>query len=383
MAFDSRNFQDKILQNIGRNLFGKYNFLRLQFNEAVLDLSKDGDLQDGIGRIANGLKWIFRNHTRRPGVTLVQDVWDARKVLIRQGELLHNSKSMGKMITDDDLIKKGLTEEVYYDTLDKVLKFFAWAYDLQIYEQITNMIDEMGSKKDSHSRMPEEELNRLSIDSLAQNPTPRIPVIFIVDNSVSMDQNGCLNKLDQGLTELIEMIRSNSTLSHQLDLYIATCGGGAKEIVNFDTIDRLESQLNNFMILPYGRCMMASAIELALRRLDERIQHMRDPEINVDMLNCPWMIVLSNGRFAQDMTEVNKLLAERINERKLMVYWRALSPTANIEVLSRQPAQESGKVKVLDNVNGFFKDINNSLQAASKSVPGCHVELLNKSGFVE
>jgi hypothetical protein len=95
------------------------------------------------------------------------------------------------------------------------------------------------------------------------------------------------------------------------------------------------------------------------------------------------MIVLSNGKFAEDMTAVSDQLQERISQRKLMVYWRALSHDANMEVLSQLPAQDSGKVKVLEYVNGFFKDINNSLKSASCSVPGYHVDLENKSGFVE
>ena len=363
-------------------MFSRYHFLRLQLNEAIIDLSKNSSIEDGIGRYVNGLKWIFKYHEKRPGFTLVQDTWDARKVLNRHGALLRDSKIMGKNLIDEDLIKAGLDERVYYVTLGRVLNFIAWAYNIQIYDEITSLIDEKTNI--SRPQIPLEELNQLSLDSLVKdNKTPRILVMFIIDNALYMDQKGCLNKLDQGLTELIEEVRSNSTLSYQLELYITTTGNGPKEIVNFDTIDHLETQLNNFMIQPFGRSKMASTIELALKRLDERIEQLRAPEVNLDLLNCPWMIVLSNGKFAEDMTAINDQLQERISQRKLMVYWRAVSHDANMNVLSQMPAQESGKVKVLEYVNGFFKDINNSLKSASCSVPGCHVELQNKSGFVE
>ncbi len=383
MAFDYRNFQDKILENAGRSLFDRYNFLRKQFNEAIIDLSRNSGIEDGAGRIVNGLKWIYKNHTkRRAAITLRQDTWDARKVLNRHGALLRESNLMGRNLTEEDLIKAGLDEANYFLTLERVLNFIAWAYNIQIYEAITEMINESG-RSVRHS-IPEEELNRIGLESFVMdNKTPRILVAFIIDNALYMDQKGCLAKLDEGLTELIEEVRTNSTLSYQLELYIATTGNGPKEVVNFDTIDHLESQLNEFMIQPFGRSKMASTIELALQRLDERIQQLRSPEINLDLLNCPWMIVLSNGKFAEDMTAVSDQLQERISQRKLMVYWRALSHDANMEVLSQLPAQDSGKVKVLEYVNGFFKDINNSLKSASCSVPGYHVDLENKSGFVE
>ena len=227
-----------------------------------------------------------------------------------------------------------------------------------------------------------EDIEKLSLFDLADNPTSRFPTIIIIDNSLYMGEGNILEELHRGLKGLFQEINDSKTLSGAIELYIATCGGGPNEIVNFATIERQEKILSNMTLRPYGRCMMGATINMALDKLEERINLMKNGEIDVAYY-CPWMIILSNGKFVD--TEELDIAYSRINalkqNRDIQVYPIGLTPSANLNTLKKLDETEAS---ILTSVNGFFSDVFVSLNMSESSTPGGErVSLVHKQGFIK
>lgn len=356
-----------------RKLFSRLGYLNTNFRKAVLsDLCSASP--EKFTNTRDALKWILHNSGRPlAGRSAEDEFFAARRTLANYSRLSYKASEEKRMLSDADMNQNGLTEEVYLITLRQVSEFFCWAYGLVVPERIQNMYS---SIKVAQTDIPIEELERLSVEDLAQNPTRRFPAIIIIDDSFSMGDQ--LKELEKELNLLVDEIVASRSLSGSIELYIITCGGKITEIVNFATIDRQAPILDRLELRGKGKCLMASAIKIALGKLDERVSIIRET-MGLEYY-CPWLIVLSDGKFKEDMDEALSLLQEKKDNHDIMVYPIGVSQQANIDNLRLLDQEEAA---ILSSMRGFFKDVFNSIKRSENSITaGEHIKLVHQEGFL-
>ena len=356
-----------------RNLYNRLFFLCYNFDLIIKDLSKEAVIAEGEGSKVNRINWILQNNRNGyPGLDMQREILSARKLLARYSALNYEARQHNHFISTQELEEQGLTEVTFITTLRQVSTFLAWAYNLVIPEKIQKLIET--DPKDS-DEIPLDE--HPTDDDLANNKSYRFPFIILIDNSLSMGENGTLEQLQQSLTNLFHEIGKSTELSRRVELYVGTCGVKATEIVDFAMIDRQELKLDSMILRAAGPCMMADAIEMALDRLKEHLDILHKPEYGIEFYE-PWMLILSDGKFKGDMDAAIHRI--RTDFPHLQVYARGVSSKARMEALR---TLDSAAV-VLTNVEGFFKDVFTSLEKTRTSNPGGErIHLINQQSFAD
>lgn len=373
--YNPRSFWDGV--DLTKKRFSRFGYLFINMKKAFKDLSKGSGLPEKTKQ-KEVLRWILRNSERGFAGRLTEDkFFQMCRDLTIFSSMSYQAKNEERSLTDQDFDDKGLTEDVFLADLKYLSEFLAWAYNYQIPASINDLCSKAATPKDPLEL--EKELAQLNSDKdLSDNPSPRFPAIIIIDNALYMEKR--LGNLENGLQKLFNEIKTDARLAGAIELYIATCGGGATEIVDFSTIDRQEFRLNELDLVPYGKCMLASAINMALDKLNQRIDKMKNEDVDVDYY-CPWMIILSDGKFGENITEVCKRLERMKNEEEIQVYPIGITNKAKLDQLKRLDATEAG---ILGSINGFFTDVFNSMKISQNSSPGgTRVSIVHQDSFIK
>lgn len=373
-SYNPRSLWDNV--DMRRTRFDRFKFLTWHRTQAFKDLSKDSGLPDNT-KAKDRLTWILRNKKEFAGKQSEDKYYKMNHHLASFSFITLNDRKKDSM-TDDELDEKGLTEDIFKITLKYLSEFLAWEYNLLIPQNIEEIYrDDMDITKDASEI--ERELAQLNSEQdLSDNPSPRFPAIIIIDNALYMD--GRLEGLEDGLQDLFEEIKSNARLAGAIELYVATCGGKVTEIVDFSTIDRQGIRLNDLDLRPYGTSKMASAIDTSLKKLDKRIDQMRNGDVDVDYY-CPWMIILSDGKFGEDITQACERLDRLKANDDIQVYPIGITSKARLDQLKRLDKDEAG---ILKSFKGFFTDVFNSMKLSQVSSPGgTRISIVHQESFTK
>ena len=367
-----RFFWDNI--DMGKTLFKRLSFLSIKFDQIIKDLSANAAIANGAGAKVNRINWILQNNANGyPGIETQRDVLSARKYIATFSSLNFEASKQNRFVSTNELETHGFTDASFITALRQVSTFIAWAYNLEIPDRIKQIIE---SIHDDPKEIPADE-RIVTEDDLANNRSYRFPFIIIIDNSLSMGEGNTLERLQQGLTNLFHEISKSAELSRKMELFVATCGGEAKEIVGFAMIDRQEQQLDSLLLRPFGACKMADTIQMALDKLKERLDTLRKPSYDISFYE-PWMLILSDGKFKGDMPAAIQRI--KTDFPMLQVYARGISPAARMEALKTLDS----KATTLGNMEGFFKDVFNSLEKLRYSDPGGErVHLVQEQSFTD
>lgn len=373
--FNPRSFWDGI--DLKRNRYSRFGYLYINMKNALNDLSKESGLPKDV-KTKDSLRWILRKSGRgKAGRTTEDNFFKMCRDLGQYSYMHYLANEDNRKLTDYDLDENDLTEDVYLKSLKTLSEFLAWAYNLQIPNSIVSICSQIENETDPMEL--EKELAQLNSEKdLSDNPSPRFPAIIIIDNSLYMEKR--LGNLEEGLQGLFNEIRDDARLAGAIELYIATCGGTVTEIVDFSTIDRQELRLDSLNLLPYGKCKMASAINMALDKLNERIYKMKNEDFDVEYY-CPWLIILSDGKFGEDMTDVCQRLNHLKEDEEIQVYPIGVTSKAKLDQLKKLDEEEAG---ILGSVNGFFTDVFNSMKFSQNSSPGgTRVSIVHQDSFIK
>lgn len=355
--------------DMSKTLFLRWSYMSINFRNALMTLTgKTGKNKDMLNaflkskNVGPDQKTAFNNLRR------LLDQFHA--------EIYCPSKESKRKVEESEMKAKNLGNEEFKTQLRAFSEFLVCAFPgCRIPDLIKDIYESTPPPKGLNEML--EELEKLSIEDLADNPGNRAPVLFVIDNSLPM-QGPAFNKLQVAFDGLFEELKNDNKLLYTVELYITTCGGGPTEIVSFATIDRQQNLLDNMDLQCYGRCLMGQTINQALDRLDERIRAMKDGENDVAYYT-PWLIILSDGKFKDEMEDVYARVADLKYRRELQVYPKALSGKADMETLRRLDENEASR---LESVNGFFKDIFKSLKTIENKTPGGdRVVLVHQEGF--
>ena len=360
--------------NMDYSLASRLRHISIYLKKAIHDLSAGSGITGyDACEMVNRIKWILRNNPNGfPGPEMANDILRARRFLSFYISLTYNDDNTERQPTLRELEERGFNEMTFLTTLRQVSAFAAWAYNIDIPKEIQDLLKTTGAKQ---TDVPEEELS-ISEDDLACNRSHRFPVVIIIDTGLYMGEDNTLLRVEECLVRLFNEIENSMELSKSIELYVATSGGGPREIVDFAMIDRQALKLDCMMLRPYGQNMMAGTIQMALTKLKSRLSLMRMPDYDINYYK-PWMLILSDGRFSGDM----KPAFDSINSIPfLQVYARGVSNNARLDALR---TLDSGAA-VLDDLTGFFKDVFDSLERSQNSIPGGeNIQLINKLGFRE
>lgn len=368
--FKPQRFWDNIDPTAYR--YGRLGYLSINFREALQDLTNKNGNNNNNSSLLNEI--LTQNNAGPIQKTYYNDL---RRNLDKYFvEIYWECKNRGtKFMTNEELYEKGFSENLYKSLLKQFSEFLAWMYDVDIPYSIKEMYKDIVESNDMDEMQAE--LEQLSIDDLAENPGNRAPILFIIDNSLSMEGDA-FGQLQHGLEGLFDELEADVNLKYAVELYISTSGNGPNEIVNFATIERQRQILNTIELKCKGKCLMGATINMALDKLEERISVMKNGDIDVAYYT-PWLIILSNGKFKDDMENVFERIQNLREKHELQVYPIGLNKNVNMDALRKLDKKEA---KILTSVNGFFKDIYSSLKMIEKSTPGGdRVTLVHQEGF--
>lgn len=291
-----------------------------------------------------------------------------------------SSKAKNVPVTDEEMQQLGFDDNEFKMQLGVFSQLLVCAYpSYKVPDRISEIYQNAPKPKGREEMLMD--IDALSKFDLADNPGNRAMVLFVIDNSISMDGKA-INSLQEAFEDLFEEMKKDNQLLYSVELYIVTCGCGKEEepteIVRFATIERQLDLLDNMLLEVWGRCKMGKTINLALDRLEEHIRDMKESKTDVGYYT-PWLIILSDGKFKDEMEEVYGRVAKLKERRDLHVYPKALTEKADLAALRRLDEEEAGHIK---SVNGFFKDIFNSLHATENQTPGSdNFNIVHKEGF--
>ena len=204
-----------------------------------------------------------------------------------------------------------------------------------------------------------------------ENPrAPHVAVTLVLDVSYSMTDivaggKSSIALLNEGVNEMISELSNDQRLSEIVDLSIITFGdpGKAEVYQDFAPVGQV-SPVN--LVADHGSTYAADAINKAVDNTRERMKQYRGGWWK------PWVVVITDGEFHDDVSQVATKVRQREGEGKLRTYCLGVgrfNPSKMKEISDRSYALESYKLKE------FLDWIGRSLAVVSTSAVGTEVQL--------
>lgn len=367
-------FWDNIIQP-RKYLNLAYRDLRVGFSQALANLVPEIPATESNRKKLQVIAERMGRHDE-----FIKMAYEANSILVNYGNFIRKKKEYKEFIvTNTELESIGMTETVFKKILLQVSRFIANFYGMSVPEEVLKYCEGVDI---SGPVIPTEELERISLKNLRDNyGSALFPCVIIIDNAIYMTQSGQMDKLTEGINDLLSEITSDKHLSERMELFIATTGKGPQQVSPFSKVESQIGYLESYSFKPFGPNNMSDTLNYALDALEKRLE---DITRYGSRYYTPWFIVLSNGKWNPaknaDMPQIAARLKEMHEIGRIQLYVRSLSKIdeeqrANLRMLSEDAQQ-------LNDVNGFFKDIYNSLHSCTNSSPGGErVQLVNRYGF--
>ncbi|HIH71846.1 MAG TPA: VWA domain-containing protein [Thermococcaceae archaeon] len=213
--------------------------------------------------------------------------------------------------------------------------------------------------------MPEDEI---SVEDLVENPTPRVPIALVLDTSGSMSGEP-IRELNEGVNLFIDEIRNDEYTRYSAEICIITFGNTVRVIQDFTTVDNISYPIFE----AGGSTPMGAAVLEALERLERRKSMYK--ELGIDYYQ-PWMVLMTDGKPTDDITEAVKKTQQLLSQRKLVVFPIAIGSKADLDTLNlfTTPDRMPLRLKGL-RFKEFFMWLSKSVAQVSRSTPGQKVNL--------
>lgn len=213
----------------------------------------------------------------------------------------------------------------------------------------------------------------ITYNDLIENPVPRCACMLVLDTSSSMD-GAPLTALNEGVRNFIASVQNDEIARYSVEIGVITFGGQVREVSpmtpahQIDHIERLASQ---------GNTPMGQAVELALRRLEERKQQYKQTGTSYYQ---PWLVIMSDGEPTDSWNTAAQQSCELDQKKRLVVLPIGVGSSADLTKLgsfSQRGAKQLDGLKF----DAFFQWLSASMSRVSASTPGCAVKLPSASGW--
>lgn len=198
----------------------------------------------------------------------------------------------------------------------------------------------------------------MSNNDLCQNPSSRCACMLVLDTSGSMS-GAPIQELNQGLQAFVEAVQEDEMSAYSVEVGVITAGGTVREELPFTTANAIRevSPLVADGITPLG-----AAVELALRRLEERKAAYKRAGVAYYQ---PWLVIISDGEPTDSWQAVAQQTSALSQQRKLVVMPVGVQQAnmATLGQFSSRPAKHLAGLKFRE----FFEWLSASMSRVSAS----------------
>lgn len=201
----------------------------------------------------------------------------------------------------------------------------------------------------------------LNMTEFANNTSERVPICLLVDTSLSMRENDCLDKINRGISSFIDDMKKDIYASTSVELCIITFGETVKEEIPFTEI----SKVNFRSLSPCGETPLGKAAQMAINAVKKRLK-LYD-SVGNNYYN-PWIIIISDG-MADDKSYIPyaRELCRLQKENRWQVKCVGIDDKPNSLADFRPDKHVVGLKNI--KISDFFNFISQSISNISKSRP--------------
>lgn len=165
-------------------------------------------------------------------------------------------------------------------------------------------------------------MSREISNDLIDNPSPRCPCMCVLDTSGSMgggvlggifsSGTSPIDQLNEGFQRFLEALKENEVAAYSVEVGVITAGGSVQEVLPFTTAIQIDG-VNPFQAT--GQTPLGSAVELALKRLEERKAEYKRNGVPYYQ---PWLVVISDGEPTDSWQQAAQEAKAQSANRKLV-----------------------------------------------------------------
>lgn len=207
----------------------------------------------------------------------------------------------------------------------------------------------------------------LILEKLAENPSPRIPIMLIVDNSSSMIKDGRILKMNQGVIKLVDDFKQDELMAYSVELAIVGFKFDNKnkitrgvKIIDFDSLLNQEIPI----LKPFGKTPLGETVELGLDMLENRKNLYKQVGIQYYQ---PIMIILTDGESTDSVDRASKRTKNLIINKKLSVYPVGIGDQINLKELQKFVFKPLAKHIEVEDLPRLFQWIGESVSKITNS----------------
>ncbi len=214
-------------------------------------------------------------------------------------------------------------------------------------------------------------LQAFGTNSFAENPTPRVPCVLVLDVSGSMAGEP-IRELNAGLRVYKDELSADSQAIKSVEVAIVTFGDDVRTACDFTTAEAFVPPT----LEPSGMTPMGRAVNQAIDMIEARKQNYK---ANGIAYHRPWIFMISDGAPNDDGWESAAARAVSGDQQKKFAFFCVGVEGANIEILNKFCVREPLKLQGL-RFRDLFKWLSSSQRSVSRSTPGDDVPLENPTG---
>lgn len=196
----------------------------------------------------------------------------------------------------------------------------------------------------------------------ALNQEDRCPVVLLLDVSGSMNEDGKIDRLNEGLSVFKSEILADAIAALRVEISVITFGDGVSVVHEFSSADTMNlPTLQASGLTPMGEAMDAALAEIELRKNDYRANGVN--------YYRPWIWILSDGSPTDNWQPSAERARRAEAEKKVRVYCVGVGQDANTQILGQFSASTPLKLEGLQ-FREMFKWLSSSLAKVSQAKAG-------------
>ncbi|MCL1881123.1 MAG: VWA domain-containing protein [Oscillospiraceae bacterium] len=191
-----------------------------------------------------------------------------------------------------------------------------------------------------------------------------VACVFLLDISGSMNMQGAIDKLNDGIAKFIEHMKTEPRTADVVDAAIVTFGGDVSVVQNFIPV----SEMKVPQLLAYGASPMGEALRMGLDMVDKRKEVY---SLAGTPYYRPWIFCITDGTPTDDWESAAHKLKEAENSKKVLGYCVCVENDPEFSKKEVFQIFNHSRILKLDNLDfsGLFEFVSNSLAAVSRSNP--------------
>ena len=199
-------------------------------------------------------------------------------------------------------------------------------------------------------------------DDLSQDTAAKLMVALCVDTSFSMIQEGRIEAVNHGISNFLKSAYEDVYVKDSLEVCIVTFGGErAKLIRPFKKIKTPEFK----PLFPSGGTHLADGVRLAIRQIEKRRNDYEDVGV---ICYRPWLIIMSDGRSDDNVTEAAQLVHSMVAAKRLKLKCIGIgsgSDESDLRKFTGEKIEKCGNIEIID----FFNILSRSAAGLSIMAP--------------